>query len=486
VCVAGLCLCWLRSWASGPADGPEALAYVPAAGTWTWVANFQVITLVPGLLLILAWALRKQTDVARTESKSKESPSDGAFLNALFEGSPAGYAKTYLLHRRTLREIDPEQVQRLATLRQSTGAVSMWRRHLRTLVLCGTLLCAQVLNKLLFKMLLGSVGPYAHFLSVTTNLMYLAFFGTVFRARLRSGTASKRVLDFAISRLDLFAGMGMCEAIAFALIPWATARLPGAWLPILGQSLLPFTLLVRRLLLNQRSSTLQLAGVALVIAGVVANVVPQLLQGSSATGGSSDAEVLLPASILCVAYGFLAISFTFKDLAFRACHAKTTQPLDVFLVDALSSLFQGLVLNWLWPASFEFLTSLPAGLYLRQACSTFLGMTHAEMPWLLLLYWAFNCAYRVVQLRVVQELSSLAVLLTNVLTVPLSSLVFCLPLPLLTASTFSPCLVLSLLIIGLGLLVFNGKQLYDQLCPAPKPSEEEPDSDDDSDSNSSE
>eukprot|EP00415_Alexandrium_ostenfeldii_P001683 UN1683 len=167
----------------------------------------------------------------------------------------------------------------------------------------------------------------------------------------------------------------------------------------------------------------------------------------------------------------MAVSFTFKDLAFKACSSQTGQQLDVFLVDAYSAVFQGLVLNWLWPASFEFLTPLPVREYLRQAFSTFLGLRHAEMPWLLLLYWGFNCGYRVIQLRVVQELSFIAVLLTNVLTVPLSSLIFCLPLPLLTASSFSPYLMLSLVIIGLGLLVFNSSQLYSKLWPAQKEEE---------------
>jgi len=454
-----------------------------------------VAALVPGLLGLLLWALRKQRELAKTNDQYKEpgKSSDDAFIETLFEGSSAGFAKAYLKTRRSGMQFTGTDVNALLALRASLAAPDSWmgrvcrrhRGHLRTAGLCGMLLCAQVLNKVLFKMLLVSTGPYTQFLSIATNLVYISFFGSTFRMRLRSGVASPEVLEFARGRKELFAGMGVCEAVAFALLPWATARLPGAWLPILGQSLLPFTMLTRRVLLDQSYSAAQLAGVALVIVGVAANVVPQLFHRTPAPGGTSDASVILPACVLCAAYGFMSISFTFKDLAFRACSAQTGKQLDVFLVDAYSAVFQGLVLNWLWPASFEFLTPLSPGAYLRQAYGAFLGAAGGGMPWLILLYWGLNCFYRVVQLRVVQELSSLAVLLTNVLTVPLSSLVFCMPLPLLAASSFSPYLVLSLVVIGLGLLVFNAGQLRAQLRPAPKQEEAEESSGEESDGGNS-
>ncbi|CAK0821395.1 unnamed protein product [Prorocentrum cordatum] len=81
------------------------------------------------------------------------------------------------------------------------------------------------------------------------------------------------------------------------------------------------------------------------------------------------------------------------------------------------------------------------------------------MPGLLVCYWVGNILYRLATLRAVRQLSSLATMLANLLTVPVTSLAFCLPLglPLLgPPEACSPRLVGGLLLLCLGLAVFNG------------------------------
>merc|ERR1712032_1336426 len=97
--------------------------------------------------------------------------------------------------------------------------------------LIAVVLGLSVINKILFRMVLASVGRYVHALSCSTNFAYLfyswcvvlmkAFWGSeVQRSDLR------RMVDFALRHWDLFASIGVCESAAFTILPVTTAELP--------------------------------------------------------------------------------------------------------------------------------------------------------------------------------------------------------------------------------------------------------------------
>eukprot|EP00415_Alexandrium_ostenfeldii_P002020 UN2020 len=131
--------------------------------------------------------------------------------------------------------------------------------------------------------------------------------------------------------------------------------------------------------------------------------------------------------------------------------------LDIFMLEGIAGIGQGIALLLQWPMNFALLTDLNPGDYMKAVADTFTS-SEGLMPTLIFLYWASNILYRLATLRALQRLSSLATLLANVLTVPLSSIVFCLPLglPLIgPPDHMTMLLVLGTLVVCLGLVTYK-------------------------------
>mmetsp|Transcript_95891 Transcript_95891/g.271325 ORF Transcript_95891/g.271325 Transcript_95891/m.271325 type:complete len:251 (-) Transcript_95891:95-847(-) len=242
------------------------------------------------------------------------------------------------------------------------------------------------------------------------------------------------------------------------MLPLVLPRFPKAIAPLMSQTLLPISMLLNTVLLSRKYSPVQVAGVVVTVLGIYV----------ASTGGRGGAAVSLGLGELAVpvfgsalAYFFLAASFVFKDVAFVRS-SREGYKLDLFVLEGVAAIGQCAALALQWPMNFVLLTDLSPRLYFQEVLDAFFGAA-GLMPGLLVLYWFGNILYRLATLRAVRQLSSLATMLANLLSVPLSSLVFCLPLglPLLgPPEPFSMRLVAGLLLICLGLVIYNWALLW--------------------------
>jgi len=326
------------------------------------------------------------------------------------------------------------------------------------ITLGGSLVLLSVLNRVIFRVVLASVGQYVHALSSATNMAYLTWSWTAMTVKMLTGSAEQRdrlagVFHFAREHWRLFASMGVCESVAFTLMPLGARVLPKTLVPVIGQSVLPMSMLLNCCVLGKRYSLQQVAGVALIIVGIAIATSADATAHGGHNGNTVEATPLL---LTMASYLVLVLSLMFKDVAFRLSAAQNVQP-DIVTVEGLTGLFQGGALLLLWPANFALLTDLPPRAYASAALEAFTSRA-GLMPGLIMAYWACNILYRLATLLTVKHLSSLSVLLANVLTVPLSSLAFCLPiqLPLIgPPNQLSAVLFSGTLVVGLGLSTFS-------------------------------
>jgi len=265
----------------------------------------------------------------------------------------------------------------------------------------------------------------------------------------------RAMLRIAGENWSLFASIGVCESIAYTLQPLSVPRLPKALVPVLSQVLLPMSMLLNTWLLRKRYSALQYFGVGVMILGI-AIATSSEVSPEEETEWKSPSTTIAPMLMLVMSYVFLGFSVVFKEVAFIRATSVGVR-MDIFVLDGASALGQYMALLLQWPMNFALLTDLAPRAYFSAAYAAFTDSTKL-MPGLLLVYWACNVLYRLGMLRSVQRLSSLTTLFSNMFTVPLSSLVFCLPLqlPLLGRSEqFSLALVLGLLVLCMGLLIFH-------------------------------
>jgi len=150
------------------------------------------------------------------------------------------------------------------------------------------------------------------------------------------------------------------------------------------------------------------------------------------------------------------LSLIFKDTTF-ILSSKQEKQLDIFLLEGLAGLGQGAALLLQWPMNFALLTQLAPRHYFAAVAEAF-SSAAGLMPGLILIYWSGNILYRLVTLTALKRLSSITTLLANVLTVPLSAMVFCIPmeLPLIgPPDKLSMLLVSGSLVVCAGLVTFN-------------------------------
>jgi drug/metabolite transporter (DMT)-like permease len=243
---------------------------------------------------------------------------------------------------------------------------------------------------------------------------------------------------FVAENSGCVAAIGLFEGIFFPLVMLGAARLPGAMVQVLNQSLVPATVAFSAILLRRRYNAGQLLGVGLVMAGVFAGSAPSQLAGgmSSVTTGCLNAS----AAIVIGAYCCLAMAVTLKEVALlrwkeRALSGKAQQPLGMSLLCARAALAQFTLQLTLWIATAS--GTIHGRVHmLFEGIKALLGFHEPLAPGLTLLYWASNIGFTFAALRLVRQASAATVVLANVIALPLSALVFCWKVPLLPPQQF--------------------------------------------------
>lgn len=323
-------------------------------------------------------------------------------------------------------------------------------------------LLSTVLNRMSFRFVLVPMGRLTHLLSVTTNIVYIAFFATVVQYKTKTGEITSESWDFAVKGRGrwLLLCAGLAECIAFTSMPLFARNLPGSMLAILSQSMIPFSMIFSMIAFNRRYDGLQYLGVAIVLAGIAVCSYPKAVAEAAILGadGSGLAKFLANSLGLLLSYSFIAASFVFKEKSFRrfSDESKSGDPLDGNVVNLAAALCQCGALWVLWPFNFKFITPLSLAEYFGVAKAVF---TSAGATAVVAAYWIANIYYLGQSLLVVSKLSSVIALLVGAVAVPISALLFCINWPVLGAESFTGFTVAGLFVIFGGLLMYNHKAL---------------------------
>ena len=310
-----------------------------------------------------------------------------------------------------------------------------------------------IVNRVVYRMSLVPMHRYTFFLSLFVTFMYVAAYGMTLAARRRAGIVGEEQLRWALSHLGVFAVIGSLEATTFVLGMYAAATLPGALLSVLSQSVLVFIAMASYFLLGRRYSMRQVSGLLLVVLGVVISIFPQTAsQLAHETGGL---RIWAMSAVFSLSYAFAATASVLKERVFK----RSGIELDLFIVNTFSSLMQLAVTIVALPLSTALALHMARSSnlheYLGGALSAFIGKTGIYMPWLAILYVAFNLGFNITGLRLLKIASALDATVVSMVSVPLTTLAFCLPLPILARSRFSPVVVLGLVVLLSGIWMYN-------------------------------
>lgn len=227
-------------------------------------------------------------------------------------------------------------------------------------------------------------------------------------------------------------------------------------------SILPFSMTAAVFILGRRYSLSQVAGVAVVMLGVIIGFVPTL----SLPQGHNIATKSI---VFAVSYVFLSFAIVLKEVALQGRLKRATgalaevkssgqnissTPYDVFIVNSFCSTAQFIATVLLLPVTFVVGAGrIAARKYIADGFR--LLFNAPMMPWLTVWYVVCNVIFNIFGLTLMKQASSTVALIATVGSLPLVSLAFCLPLPLLARSHFSWATCASLAIVILGVYLYN-------------------------------
>lgn len=334
----------------------------------------------------------------------------------------------------------------------------------RTAILAAATVFASAVNRIVYRLQLVPMRGYTFFVAQSCAAAYVVVYFSVLALRRRRGLVAAGAP--AAARRDhgrTFAVIGALEATAFAVQLYAAGRLPGALISVLNQAVLPFSMTASAVLLGRRYNATQVGGAATVIAGVLLCTAPSAVglggAGASskaaaavaaATAAGAGAAVAAHAALFASTMALIGVVVVLKERLLKV------GGLDVFIVNSYGSLAQCVATAALLPLSVRLAAGgAPVGAYVREGVAALTGATSPYMPWLTLAYIGANLSFNIAALNLVRCSSAVVALLASLFTVPLTSLVFCLPLPLLVATPFSWWFVGGLAVITAGVLLYN-------------------------------
>lgn len=339
----------------------------------------------------------------------------------------------------------------------------------RTAALAAATVFASAVNRIVYRLQLVPMRGYTFFVAQSCAAAYVAVYFSVLAVRRRRGmVAADAPAAARRTHGRTFAVIGALEATAFAIQLYAAGRLPGSLISVLNQAVLPFSMTASAVLLGRRYNAAQVGGAAIVIAGVLLCIAPSAVGlgavasskaaaaaaaaagVGSAGGGAGGAAVAIHAALFASTMALIGVVVVLKERLLKV------GGLDVFIVNSYGSLAQCVATAALLPLSVRLAAGgTPVGAYVRAGIAALTGATSPYMPWLTLAYICANLTFNIAALNLVRCSSAVVALLASLFTVPLTSLVFCLPLPLLVATPFSWWFVGGLAVISSGVLLYN-------------------------------
>ncbi|CAE8684098.1 unnamed protein product [Polarella glacialis] len=302
-------------------------------------------------------------------------------------------------------------------------------------------------------MLLVPMAGNTLFLAVATSTVQVAAYSALLWRRVWCGRVTNDMFNFAAQQWTVLIAIGICEGLFYPAVFASAARLPGGLVQVLNQAVVPYTVIFSQLLLGRRFGFTQLLGVVVVMAGVLsASGLLSSFLGFSTFQEQWQGHVAWKDVVLCTsAYSLLALAVTLKDSLFKRFQKKVggQGQLDVLLVCTAAAIVQLITQLLVWPFFSPGRDAFAAGF------RALAGFKEPIAPWLALLYWTFNISFSLCALKLVSQASAAAVVLANVVALPISALLFCCNLPLLGPQAFRWNFATSLMLVVAGNLLYS-------------------------------
>jgi len=386
--------------------------------------------------------------------------STGARARVTFAGCPVEPGPRFTAPRSRPVEMRKASLLMQQNKTAKTGGRIATRVSSDVLLTTAAYVALSVLNRVVYRMDLQIMYSYTFFLSLFVTLCYVLVYASILWIRVRMRIVPMTQVKWAVNNWRLFALIGALEALTFVIGMFTASRLPGALLPVLNQGILIFIALASYALLGRRYTLTQIYGMLVVLAGVLISIGPQTV--NEAALNLSSGGVWMNAFLFFGSYAFVALAVVLKERVFKR---SGVQP-DLFIVNTFSSLMQFAAISLMLPFTTPFAARLAEspsiGDYFSSALSTFAGRESSWMPWLALAYVAVNIVFNITGLRLLKIASALDSVVASLISVPLTTLVFCLPVPLLVQSRFSFMVLLGLGVLLFGIWLYNLPQVKER------------------------
>lgn len=168
---------------------------------------------------------------------------------------------------------------------------------------------------------------YVYFLGWMTSSFYVALYFGVLFVRRRMGIVTDEMWHYPKRK---FIFIGLMDWLGSTIGLFASSRISGTMITILGQSMAPWTMLMSYTILKIKYTRPQYVGTAIIVSGIAITLVPTFLK----LGDREQPDPLGWSLMYLLVTLPHAVAFVYKELVFRDIK------IDVFMVNSWSSLFQ--------------------------------------------------------------------------------------------------------------------------------------------------
>jgi len=288
-------------------------------------------------------------------------------------------------------------------------------------------------------------------LSQMLILAYIVSYFSTLYVRKRKGIVTTKMLQYPKWK---FGAIGFVEAFGLVMQLSAAVHLPGAIIPVLAQINIPFALLSSRVFLKRDFHLHQLTGCLLVVLGVLLSLKPYLADALMAGGGAGHL-LGFNAALYASSYSFASIAAILKESILHNTDYGE-EGMDVFVINAFSSLSQGLVVMVMVAImSIAYGRALPGmgnspTLYVQRGIGLFL-----QNPGPPLLYLVLNILFNVQVVNLLKKSNTVLTTLSIAFVVPLSFIAFSFPWPMLQPVPFFTESLKGLFLLTVGIVLYN-------------------------------
>jgi drug/metabolite transporter (DMT)-like permease len=324
------------------------------------------------------------------------------------------------------------------------------------------------MNFILYKVMYSAYGDSrAYFVSQGVNFLYVLYGGVI----LSIGHYRGIITDEPNLPHTKFIIMGFLDCLGGFLAAMGANETSGSLQQLLNQTLIPFTMILSRIMLGKKSTGMQIFGSILIIFG--AAIVILSSNSSSTDGNSSNYSWSFISNLVYLSSNIpIGLSCVYKELGFRDLHIHVmhmTQWVSIY------QLLWGFVLGFLQlipgmgSMSGISVSEMRSSFYSGMLCYLHIDGECAERNtfWLLTGYCIINFLFNIVGLNLVKYDSAVLSNLTSALVLPLTVLMFSMPILGAYREPYCPNTILALIVVMFGFLCWRMKYLPYRLvcCP---------------------